>query len=269
MSSRCSIANTWVIVAVRRQEFAVPAAQVREILTIPDVTAVPLCRPQDRGVINLRGRVMPLIDLRKLFGWQSVPEELADFYKLMDQREEDHRNWLKALEKSVTEGVEFRLGTDPHKCAFGRWYDSYRSESPWITALLRKFESPHNKIHALASSVIELANGRKTEEALRLIEQKRNRELLEMITLFQGLKQLMRETVKEVAVVLTSPENTFAVAVDSAVAVEGIPPDLIKELPANLASLGCSRVTRVAERKASKSLVMILEAETFGASAAA
>ena len=55
MSAQRACANTWVVVEVRGQEFAVPAANVREILGMPDITAVPLCRPQDRGVIILRG----------------------------------------------------------------------------------------------------------------------------------------------------------------------------------------------------------------------
>ncbi len=81
MSAQRSCANTWVIVEAYRREFAVPAACVRELMTMPDVTAVPRRRPQDRGVINLRGAVMPLIDMRKHFGWPSVQEELDVFFQ--------------------------------------------------------------------------------------------------------------------------------------------------------------------------------------------
>ena len=65
--SHRSSAHTWVIVEVHGTEFAIAANCVREILGMPDITAVPLCRPQTRGVINLRGRVIPLIDMRKRF----------------------------------------------------------------------------------------------------------------------------------------------------------------------------------------------------------
>ena len=245
-----------------------PAANVREILGMPDITAVPLCRPQDRGVINLRGRIIPLIDMRKQFGWRSVPEELDDFYKLMNRREEDHRNWLKELEKSVMEGTEFRLATDPHKCAFGQWYYSYRSNSPWITTLLRKFEPPHNRIHAIASSTSELVKTRDNDEARRLIEQTRNGELQGMVSLFQQLKELTRETVKELAMVITATQNTFAISIDRAVAVETIPTDLIKEMQTDVFSPECRFVRRVAERSTARSLTMILEPEMFGVCAA-
>jgi hypothetical protein len=207
--------------------------------------------------------------MRKQLGWQSVPEELDDFYKLMKQREEDHRNWLSELEKSVTDGAEFRLATDPHKCAFGKWYYAYRSESPWITALLRKFEPPHNKIHAIALETGELVKARKTDEARLLIEQKRTGELREMASLFQEIKELMRESTRELAMVITAAQSTFAVSIDHAIAVETIPPDLIKEVRTDVLSPGCGLAHRVAERSAAKSLAMILEPEMFGVCAAA
>ncbi len=256
-------ANFWVIVEVRGQQFAIQAEYVREILSLPEITSIPLCRPQSRGVISLRDRVLPLIDMRKCFGWQSVPEELDAFYALMNQREQDHRNWLLALEKSLAEGIEFRLATDPHKCAFGKWYYSYQSDSPWIKSLLRKFESPHNSIHAVAVKAVELAKAQKPEQAYRLIQQTRDGELSEMVALFRSLRELMRETLKELAMVITTHEKLFAVAIDGALAVEAISPDLVKELDSNAFSAGRCMVHRVLERVASKSFAMILEPEAF------
>jgi len=226
---------------------------------MPDVTAVPLCRPQHRGVINLRGRIIPLIDLRKQFGWQSVPEELQDFFALMRQREQDHRNWIDELERSVVEGSEFRLATDPHQCAFGRWYDSYRSTSPWITALLRTFEKPHGQIHALASEVGERIRNGNSQEAKMRIGQARNGVLRQMIAIFQEFKELMRDTVKELAVVIMVGRNAFAVSADRAVAVENIAPDRIKDVGTGLLAPGSQLVHRCAERSAARSLAMILE----------
>lgn len=55
----------WVMVATKKQEFSVAAAHLREIVAWPEVTAVLHCRPQSRGVIYLRGRVIPLFDIRR------------------------------------------------------------------------------------------------------------------------------------------------------------------------------------------------------------
>jgi purine-binding chemotaxis protein CheW len=255
--------NTWVIVEICGQQFAIRADHVHEILSMPEITSIPMCRPQSRGVICLRGRVLPLIDMRKCFGWQSVPEELDAFSALMNQREQDHRNWLVALEKSVAEDTEFRLATDPHKCAFGQWYYSYRSPSPWVMSLLRKFESPHNSIHAIAVQALELAKAQKLEQAYRLIQEKRDGELGEMVSLFRSFKELMRETLKELAMVITMHQKPFAVAIDGALAVEAVSSDLIKELDTNAFAAGRGLVHRVLERAASKSFAMILEPEMF------
>jgi len=258
-----SCPTLWVIIEIRKQEFAVPATFVREIVELPDVTAVPLSSPQNRGVINLRGRLLSVTDLRKQFGWQSTQEELEDFCTLMGQREQDHRIWLSELERSVAEGTEFRLALDPHKCAFGRWYDSYHSDSPWIMAMLRKLEAPHGKVHALAYSVDELVKSGKQAEALQLIESARQGVLQEMISLFQQLRQLVREEVKELALVITVAQRTFAVSIDQALAVEKIAPDLIQELSSDAFAPGFGMVRRTVQRGPAGTLALILEPDSL------
>ena len=51
-----------------REEFAIQVLKVREIMGIQDITAVPQTPPFVKGVINLRGKVVPVIDLRLKFG---------------------------------------------------------------------------------------------------------------------------------------------------------------------------------------------------------
>ncbi len=50
------------------EEFGFPVLKVQEIIQWIDVTRVPRTPPFVRGVINLRGRVVPVIDLRQRFG---------------------------------------------------------------------------------------------------------------------------------------------------------------------------------------------------------
>lgn len=53
--------------------FAVEAAAVREILDLVPVTEVPGARAFVGGVINVRGRIVPLADLRVQFGMPVTP----------------------------------------------------------------------------------------------------------------------------------------------------------------------------------------------------
>lgn len=57
---------------VGRETFGLPISIVREIVRVPEITAVPNAPDYIEGVINLRGRIIPIVDLRKRFGQKSV-----------------------------------------------------------------------------------------------------------------------------------------------------------------------------------------------------
>jgi purine-binding chemotaxis protein CheW len=50
------------------EEYGLEILKVREIIGIMDVTQVPQTREFVQGVINLRGKVIPVVDLRAKFG---------------------------------------------------------------------------------------------------------------------------------------------------------------------------------------------------------
>ena len=52
-----------------REEYGLPVLKVREIIKVMDITHVPQVAAHVLGVINLRGRVIPVIDLRRKFGF--------------------------------------------------------------------------------------------------------------------------------------------------------------------------------------------------------
>ena len=56
-----------------KEEFGIQVLKVREIIGIQDITAVPKTPAFLKGVINLRGKVIPVIDLRLRFGLEQAP----------------------------------------------------------------------------------------------------------------------------------------------------------------------------------------------------
>ena len=50
------------------QRMVAPMAEVAEILSVPNSTRLPGVKPWVRGVANVRGRLLPLIDLELFFG---------------------------------------------------------------------------------------------------------------------------------------------------------------------------------------------------------
>jgi chemotaxis signal transduction protein len=251
----------WAVVQLRNQWFAIATRDMREMLMLPEVAAVPNVPDYVRGVINLRERVMPVVDLRKRIGMTSAIEETDDFCNLMLQREQDHRNWLAELEASVKQGRSFDLTTDPHQCAFGKWYDTYRAENVWVAGLLKKFDRPHQRIHGVAARVKELAAAGKHDQCIRVIADARDTVLALMIKLFSDLKKLVREVQRETAVILTASGKTFAVSVDSAVSVEKLVPGSVASLPAGVSHNPNAVVQRVAKRGKQEQPLLLIETD--------
>jgi purine-binding chemotaxis protein CheW len=54
--------------ALAQEEYGVSVLKVREIIKMMEITAVPQVPRHIRGVINLRGKVIPIVDLRLKFG---------------------------------------------------------------------------------------------------------------------------------------------------------------------------------------------------------
>jgi chemotaxis signal transduction protein len=53
-------------------EIGIPILQCREIIHAPTITRVPEAPEHVRGVVNLRGRILPAIDTRKCLGYEAA-----------------------------------------------------------------------------------------------------------------------------------------------------------------------------------------------------
>lgn len=57
---------------IGKETFGVPISLVHEIVRVPEITAVPEAPACVEGVINLRGRIISVVDLRKRFGEKEI-----------------------------------------------------------------------------------------------------------------------------------------------------------------------------------------------------
>ena len=62
----------YLVFELNGEECCIQVLKVREILGVQDVTTVPHTPAYVRGVINLRGKVIPVVDLRLRFGLPEV-----------------------------------------------------------------------------------------------------------------------------------------------------------------------------------------------------
>ena len=70
-----SIAGKYLTIALGDESYGIAILKVREIIRMQKITPVPQMPAYVKGVINLRGRVIPVVDLRVKFG---LTAEFAD-----------------------------------------------------------------------------------------------------------------------------------------------------------------------------------------------
>ena len=65
--------NKYITFFLDKEEYGVEISKVREIIGIMDITSTPNTPPYIKGVLNLRGKVIPVVDMRLKFSMEEVP----------------------------------------------------------------------------------------------------------------------------------------------------------------------------------------------------
>lgn len=214
----------WVIARVDTMTIAVMACSVREMMSRPEITPIPRSPDWIRGVLNWRGKIIPCIDLRVRLGLPRAEEEIEELVGTISARAAEHLEWVEDLYNSVQERRPFTKTTDPHACAFGRWYDSYRPKDLIVSSLLRKIDAPHKAIHALATRIAQLKSEQKFEEAEKLIQSHRQTTLQRLLDLLAGFETALHESFRPVCIILQAAGAWAACQVDTIEAVESLDP---------------------------------------------
>lgn len=85
--------NEYVTVTIGSQVFGIPINQVNEIFKPERLTPVPLSHPDIAGVLNLRGRIVTMIDCRRRLGITADPQS-RDHMAVGVERDGDHYGLL-------------------------------------------------------------------------------------------------------------------------------------------------------------------------------
>ena len=225
--------SSWITFKIESQFLSIPTKNVEAIIREFKVTKIPGAPTYIKGIIRYRDELFKLFNLRKMLSFQDLEVIHHDFFNMLEQREKDHVNWLHELELSVQENREFKLTTDPRKCAFGKWYYSYHTEDLRLRRMLDRFEQPHNKIHAVAKTIESLKCENEFEKAKQVITDTKSNELSTMIELFGEFKNEYSKLIEENIILLKKDNVRCALTVDNVVAVEPIeeiPEDEVQEV---------------------------------------
>ena len=86
--------------------FAINVSQVREVLELSLITKVPSAPDYMRGVVNVRGKATPVVDLRLKFGLPTTPDTVNSRIVVMELELDGELTIVGGLADSVHEVVE-------------------------------------------------------------------------------------------------------------------------------------------------------------------
>jgi len=84
------------------EQFAVGIAAIKEIIEYREVTSVPMMPAYLRGIINLRGRVVPVIDLLVRFGRARTETSRRTCFVILEVVHNDEQQYLGIVVDAVT-----------------------------------------------------------------------------------------------------------------------------------------------------------------------
>jgi purine-binding chemotaxis protein CheW len=226
------------------QLFALPYQDLLQILDTPTCTALPLAPRSVRGVIDVQGSTVPLIDMRVLLGAKPLREEMHELITTIAARRQDHVNWLKRLRDAVYQEQEITVQTDPHQCNFGLWYDRYTTSSSNFANYLKRFDKPHQAVHRVAVRAKELMHDGRLELAKELIHDTEHTVLAGLLALFDGFETQLRRHTHEYAIIIQRTHDVFALAVDSIAVFERFS-EATGTLPATMQTRECQFITGI------------------------
>ncbi|MFZ5428471.1 MAG: chemotaxis protein CheW [Thermodesulfobacteriota bacterium] len=89
-----------------KEMFALDIGMVREILDMTDITRIPQSPPSVRGVVNVRGAAVPVVDLRLRFGLEAAQRTVHTRIIIVEVASGDSVVVLGAIADSVKEVLE-------------------------------------------------------------------------------------------------------------------------------------------------------------------
>ena len=101
-----SNANQYLTFTLDDEQYAIGVAKVREVLEHTKITKLPRTAEFMKGIINLRGAGVPVIDLRLKFGMPETPITKDTSIIVMEVESQDGKVVVGALADSVHEVVE-------------------------------------------------------------------------------------------------------------------------------------------------------------------
>lgn len=215
----------FIVFRIEKGTYCVNSKNISTIMQLPDYQVLPDAPVGITGIFAHRDDIIQMIDIRTAFHIPTLLQEYVDFVQMLDARKQDHIHWVAELERTIETGEKFTLATDPHKCAFGQWYDKYPFGNDAASRHLRKIEQPHRQLHEAADEAgncaRDCANCVRGECLQDILKHVKEESMPQILNLLEETKEIFRSTVYH-EMVLVLEDSGFGLVVDDVLSVENL-----------------------------------------------
>jgi chemotaxis signal transduction protein len=170
---------------------------------LEDIKPMPVKKRGILGVYKYQEVVVPVFDYAGLIGVDSGQQIMQSLIEHLEAREKDHIIWLDDLEKSIDEGVPFTKALNPHDCAFGKWYDNFKTRDLILQEILEQFDAPHKHIHSLANKLLTLCDNGKQNQAMEQLHFEKHSTLRRLQSLFHQAREQIKSVMRPIIIFTT------------------------------------------------------------------
>lgn len=114
------LAGKYLTFKLAEEEYGLEILKVQEIIQMQEVTSVPKTPEFVRGVINLRGKVIPVIELKKKFGMGASEDTDKTCIIVVQIGEGDNTLTIGVIIDAVSEVLDIAAGNIQETPSFGK-----------------------------------------------------------------------------------------------------------------------------------------------------
>lgn len=206
----------WLIFTLCGNAFAVNSEYVNGIeMKSEKITPLPQAPDIYCGMVERRGDVYPLLNMRKVFGFKSLDEELGDFKKLVEDKIAEEKAWFKNLVSQLENGGNAHIMKEQNNSKF---FDKLTEYNSALSTKIEKAKGAYNELSGILNEIPAAA----PEEKETLLNRAKNEAFRNVLTTLDGIVKAQENSFRETVVVLTENDNSLGLLVDQVLAVDKI-----------------------------------------------
>lgn len=245
---------------VAREEYGFPIESVREVLRIGKITEVPDVAPYLLGILSIRNALLPVVDIRRLFG---LPGRVEDLSHELDEVNRFAQHLSTAFAQHLSRGAAWTA--DSTAGAVREWFDTLHTSSEVLGRQFLLLRLLCQKLLG-AINIVRREQGRHVtpETVTRVLAETQS--LSEQIALrVSECKSVLAHEIQEDQRILVIEVGRMPVGilVDRMQQVIRLPEEIIEQTPALLHSQNAATLKGIVKLDNGKRLVMLINQDTM------